>query len=156
MGWFDNKEDAIKIREETENKLKAKDDKITEPPSYLSKEEIEHYNRIVSEVEELGIITNTDKDVLAMICICLATIEDCQKRIREEGRIIESYNSYGKKVLVEHPSVKLELKYMQMLKQYIQEMPIFSPSARAKLGMMATQVQEEKIDPILRIINNKE
>lgn len=148
--------EVLQQREEAEEKLKSNNDKILDPPSYLSKEEKKHYNRIMEEIKDLDIICNTDVDVLAMICICIATIEDCNKRIKKEGRIISSFNSYGKQVTIENPACKLQLKYMQMLKQYIQEMPIFSPSARAKLSLMATQKQEEDNDPLLRILNGKD
>lgn len=140
-------------RKQAEEKLKGKSDKLTKAPSWLSKNAKKEYKKIIEEIKDLDICMNVDIDTIGMIATCLATIKECEKTLQEEGYFIKGKNSRGYDMTVEHPCIKVQLKYMDMLKKYMSEVPIFSPSGRAKLSLMNIQAQQEEQDPILKIIN---
>lgn len=143
-------------REEEEKKLKGNSDKIEKPPTWLSKNAKKEYRKIIEEIKNLDIVTNIDIDLVAIIADLFATIKECEKMIQEQGLFIEAKNSRGYTQILENPAFKTKHKCEDMLKKYLAEVPIFSPSGRAKMSILSTQKKEEDNDVLLQVLKGKD
>ncbi len=72
------------------------------------------YNQILKQVEQLGIVRDTDKLIIERLAFNIHTAKDCEKKLLQEGFIVEGL--HGKK---EHPAVtvknKSEAKFVKVL-----------------------------------------
>jgi P27 family predicted phage terminase small subunit len=128
------------VRLETENNLKGKADKIN-PPKYLNKTQKKIFNYIVSELKESGILGNLDIYILAQCCVSidrLQYIDDLMNDNRELG--------FSKNL------VSTRDKYLKEFFRCANELSL-SPQSRAKLGNINLQAEQERQDPLLKVLS---
>lgn len=128
--------DEIAKRKEQEEKLRSGTDKI-KPPSYLSKKQKEIFNYIVSELENIGILTNLDVFILEKCSVAL-------DRIREAEIILNDD-------LLNSTALKIKESYSKEFFRCCNELSL-SPQSRAKLGNLNIQADKEAKDPVLRAV----
>ena len=84
----------IKARENTEEKLKGKNDKLT-PSNYLNDRQKEIFEYILDNLEESRILGNLDIFVLHQTAICIERLESMEKEINKNIEVLKtsSYKS---------------------------------------------------------------
>ncbi|WP_069649648.1 phage terminase small subunit P27 family [Caloranaerobacter ferrireducens] len=131
----------IEARKEAEAKLKPKADKV-KAPKWLSKEAKKEFNRIAKELQEIGLLTNVDIDMLAAYCDAYTEYQKCTKIIEEEGLMVEYTNKAAETNKVPHPLLTKKKQLFEQMKSIAGEFGL-TPSARAKL---AIPKQEKEVD----------
>lgn len=133
----------IKEREEAESKLKGSDDLIYKTPSWLCKEAKKIYKFLIEQFKQTGILTNLDKETVAICADTIAKMREAQKLIDEHGLMID-----GKA----NPMINVYEKYSKIYAKMITELGL-SPTARSRMALTQVKAQQEEQDPILKIIN---
>ena len=147
--------EEIENRKNAEDSLRANDDKLKTAPSWLSKQAKVEYRKLYNEIKDLDVCSNLDINALAMIAMCLAKIKECEEIIAEEGMSVKVLKN-GIVVTSEHPIIRTQLKYMEMLKKYMSEVNLFSPSGRSKLAIAKIEQDKNKQDPLLKILSEED
>ena len=132
----------IKARQEAEESFKPGIDKI-ELPTWLDKEGKKEWKRIAKDLEELNILTNVDITALGMYCDAYSKYQLATKKINEEGMFIEYTNKAGATNIIEHPAVKAQVKYADLIKKLCSEFGL-TPSARAKITLPKLEENKEE------------
>jgi len=128
-----------KARQEQENKLKGKADKL-KPPTYLNSHQKKIFKYIVSELESSGILGNLDLYILTTVSIAIDRLQEIETMINEDITNAFSNNVIGAKK-----------KYTDDLYRCCNELSL-SPQARAKLGNINIETQKQKSDPLLQVL----
>jgi P27 family predicted phage terminase small subunit len=123
----------IEQRMEAEERLKPKADKV-KPPSWLDPLAKKEFKRIVSELSELGLITNVDIVALATYCDAYSDYVKCTKMIAEEGLMVEYTNKAAETNKVPHPLLTKKKQLHEQMKSLAAEFGL-TPAARAKLAI---------------------
>lgn len=128
-----------RARQEQENKLKGKADKL-KPPTYLNSRQKKIFKYIVSELESSGILGNLDIYILTTASIAIDRLQEIETMINEDITNAFSNNVIGAKK-----------KYTDDLYRCCNELSL-SPQARAKLGNINIEAQQKKSDPLLQVL----
>ena len=132
----------IKARQEAEELFKPANNNI-KLPTWLDREGKKEWERIVKELEELNILTNVDITALGMYCDAYSKYQLATKKINEEGMFIEYTNKAGATNIIEHPAVKAQVKYADLIKKLCGEFGL-TPSARAKITLPKLEEDKEE------------
>lgn len=130
----------IEARKQAEEKLKPKTDKV-KAPKWLSKEAKKEFNRIAKELQEIGLITNVDIDMLAAYCDAYVEYQRCTKIIEEEGLMVEYTNKAAETNKVPHPLLTKKKQLFEQMKSIAGEFGL-TPSARAKIAIPKQENKE--------------
>jgi P27 family predicted phage terminase small subunit len=130
----------IEQRMEAEERLKPKADKV-KPPSWLDPVAKKEFKRIVSELSELGLITNVDIVALATYCDAYSDYVKCTKMIAEEGLMVEYTNKAAETNKVPHPLLTKKKQLHEQMKSLAAEFGL-TPASRAKLAMPKQEKKE--------------
>lgn len=133
--------EEYEARKQAEEKLKGGTDKI-KPPTYLSKDAKKIFNYIVDELEEAGILTNLDVFILASCSNAIARIQEAEKELNK--------GLYDNKDKVKD-ALRVKESYTKEFFRCCNELSL-SPQSRAKLANINVQAQQEKEDPLLKIL----
>lgn len=128
------------IRLKAEEKLKGGADKIT-PPKHLNKEQKKIFRNIVKELEVSGILGNLDIYILSTCSIALDRIQTIETMINDTPTLISD-----KDLRMSND------KYTKDFFRCCNELSL-SPQSRAKIGNIALQNQQEKQDPLLKLLS---
>ena len=132
----------IAARLESEEKFKPNNDNI-KPPTWLDKIGKKEWIRVASELEELEILTNVDVAALGMYCDAYSKYQLATKKINEEGMFIEYTNKAGATNIIEHPAVKAQVKYADLIKKLCSEFGL-TPSSRARITLPKQEEEKEE------------
>ena len=132
----------IKARQEAEESFKPNDDDI-KVPGWLDKEGKSEWKRVSRELKELNILTNIDTTALGMYCDAYSKYQLATKKINKEGMFIEYTNKAGATNTIEHPAVKAQVKYADLIKKLCSEFGL-TPSARAKITLPKLEENKEE------------
>lgn len=133
----------METRKQAEEKIKGADDLITRTPSWLGKEAKKIYKFLIEQFKQTGILTNLDKETVAICADTIAKMREAQKLIDELGLIVD-----GKA----NPAINIYEKYSKIYAKMITELGL-SPTARSRMALTQVKAQQEEQDPILKIIN---
>lgn len=131
-------------RQRAEDELKGKDDKISKPPTWLTKGAKKIYRDLVKELEYSKVLCNLDIYTLAIYC---ASIDD-YRRYEIMKQTITDLDDLEK---IERLLSKAEAR----IKTRERSLGL-DPSARAKIAQMNIQQKEEKEDPLLKLLAMRE
>lgn len=122
-----------RIRENKENILfkNSRIDKII-PPSWLCKKAKDLFKEISDELIEMKVLNNLDVNSLALYCDYYIKFLDINKKIKNEGELIEYTNKAGATNLVENPKLKIKNKYFEVVNKLSKEFGL-TPMARLRL-----------------------
>jgi P27 family predicted phage terminase small subunit len=126
-------------RLEVENKLRGKADNII-PPSYLNEKQVKIFDYIVQELKASGILGNLDVYILAQCSVAIERIQAIDEQINED---IEQVFNKDLSVIRD--------KYVKEFFRCANELSL-SPQSRAKLGNINLQAEQEKQDPLLKVL----
>ena len=132
----------IKARQEAEESFKPNDDDI-KVPGWLDKEGKSEWKRVSRELKELNILTNIDTTALGMYCDAYSKYQLATKKINEEGMFIEYTNKAGATNIIEHPAVKAQVKYADLIKKLCSEFGL-TPSSRARITLPKQEEEQEQ------------
>ena len=138
-----NTKQEIEERKAIEDAVKGADDKIVNPPEYLSEGQKEVYNYIINELAETGILRNLDVYILSVCAIAVDRLITIEKIINNKPSAITNSNLMSAKD-----------KYTKDFYRCCNELSL-SPQSRAKLGSLAVANKEKKEDPVLKALNGE-
>ena len=107
------------------------------PPMWLSRKSVEYFGMLRTRLEDLGIVSSNDTEVLAMAALRLAEIEECNALIEEHGRLITMYNRNGDKSVRANPAVSQRNEALRHLQSLLAEFGL-TPAARSKITVPKT------------------
>ena len=128
-------------RKKAEESMRGKSDKIKNVPRWLDDKAKTEYKKLYEEIKELDICSNLDINALAMIATCMARIKECEEVLKKEG-IMVKIEKNGVIVTAEHPAIKTQLKYMDMLKKYMNEVNLFLQEFKNSIGTPSFEENE--------------
>lgn len=135
----------IEKRKEAEESLKPKMDDI-QIPKWLDTVGKNEWKRVSKELEELNLLTNVDTTALGMYCDAYSKYQLATKKINKEGMFIEYTNKAGATNVIEHPAVKAQVKYAELIKKMCNEFGL-TPGARAKMTLpKKEEIKEETLE----------
>ncbi|MEH7391763.1 P27 family phage terminase small subunit [Bacillus sp. JJ1474] len=132
--------EEIRIRQETENKLRGDASNIS-PPKHLNSRQKKIFNFIVDELEASGILGNLDTYILSTCSIAIDRIQEIEKQINKDIEKLNDKNLMSAKE-----------KYTKEFFRSMNELSL-SPQSRAKLGNINLQSQQQAEDPLLKILS---
>lgn len=127
------------VRLETEERLRGGADNIS-PPKHLNARQKKIFNYIVEELEASKILGNLDIYILGTCAISIDRLQQIEKLINKDiERILDKSLMAAKD------------KYTKDFFRCCNELSL-SPQARAKLGNINLQSEQEKQDPLLKVL----
>ncbi|ACA54658.1 phage terminase small subunit P27 family [Clostridium botulinum] len=139
--------EEIESRKEQEERLKGNSDKIYKPPKHLSKEEKKIYKFLVNELKESSILCNLDITILKTTVDAICRMEECKENINKYGVVLTKEDG----TLYRNPATTIYKDYNSIFNKCCMEIGL-SPSARAKLSVLNVNAQQEKEDPLLKVL----
>ncbi|MEN3772551.1 P27 family phage terminase small subunit [Priestia megaterium] len=113
-------------------------------PAHFNKTATHYFDFIVSELQQLESLNNTDQPIIERLAFNLATIEACEQELFQDGYTIMGV--HGKK---EHPSVSIAMKAQaKVLESY----KLLGLDAAHKLKIEQVKPEDLSKDPVLRIL----
>ena len=110
------------------------------PPKTLSEEARKHWRKISKELEACGVLTQVDKDALAVYCELYAQWVEAGEMVKKKGMVIADPRYADRKtekgramvVPVLSPYFKASLKLSEQMKQMLCEFGM-TPSSRSRI-----------------------
>ena len=99
------------------------------PPSWLSREALAEWNRVVPELNRVGVLALVDRAILVGYCESWSLYHAATKAVRETGTTYESTRG----TVAKHPNVAILAESRMAFLRFAQELGL-SPSARARLA----------------------
>lgn len=121
-----NKE--LKIRVENEKQLfeRAPSHQVNKPPTWLCTTGKKIYKELVTKQYEINLITDLDRESLALYCDALAKVQQLNKELTKEGLILED----GKT----NPKVNVRQKYLTDVVNLSKEFAL-TPASRLRFTL---------------------
>ena len=114
-------------------------------PGWLSPEAKREWNRVVAELDAIGLLATVDRALLTAYCECWGQYVDAVKALRKAGSMtFETDKGY----IAQRPEIGIAKAMVEKMMQLSTRFG-FTPSDRAK--MVAPQVHEE--DPFAEFLN---
>lgn len=130
-----------KARQESENRIKGKDDLII-APEYLTEDQKNIFNYIVNGLRSAGILGNLDLYVLTLAAVSIDRITDIETQINEDPQL-----------LLESKLMAAKEKYSKDFFRCCNELSL-SPQARAKISIANVKAIKENRNPILDVLDD--
>ena len=115
---------------------------MPKPPEHLSDAEKEKWKSVVRELYPLGLVTNIDKDHLAMYCTIYVRWIKAERMVREKGEIIKT--AAGN--IIQNPYLSIANRALEQLNKLGAEFGM-TPSSRSrvKTDIPTTEHELEKM-----------
>ncbi|UBK85085.1 phage terminase small subunit P27 family [Clostridium perfringens] len=135
-----------KINKELEEEFATVNrDQLEKPPSWLidnvAKKE---WNRLVEQLKALKVIGNLDLNNLGAYCNAYSSYVNATKKMKKEEMLIEFTNKSGATNTVEHPLIKIQLKYSDEMRKYSSLLGL-SVDSRLKMASILNKKLEDDI-----------
>ena len=136
-------------REETEQRLQIEDqlrgkaDKLV-PPLYLTPDQIDIFNYVLTELDEAKILGNLDLFALSQLAICVDRMQQLEKQINEnidlllESKLMQARDKYAR-------------DFLRLINEFC-----MSPQARAKLSISTVKPGQDKKKTLMDLLNEDE
>lgn len=134
--------DEKAARKAAENALRGNADTLA-PPEWLNARQREIFLYVVGEMEAGNVLGNVDVFVLTHFAVAVERLEAIEKSVNDDAGTL-----YDKALMA------AKTKYTDDFKTGLRELSL-SPQARAKLGGMTAARQEQKKDPVLKLLERK-
>ena len=132
------KPDALKLVEGTFTNHRANpdapvatDSKPT-PPTWLEAAAVPHFETLVARLDEIGVASETDTEVIALAATRLAEIEACSRYIKARGRTVKTAVRGGGFNTRSSPVVGQRSDAMRHLQSLLAEFGL-TPAARSRV-----------------------
>jgi P27 family predicted phage terminase small subunit len=145
-----NKPKALKILEGTyradRDNPQAPEPPVTRgavPPDFLDELAIAEWERIVPELETLGIMSNIDIALVTSYCVSVSELAEACKRIEIDGYMYETENREGCTVQRKSPWIEVRNKAIANIVKTACEMGM-TPASRSKVIASKQPKKESK------------
>ena len=112
-------------------------------PDWLDPLSRQTWDRIVPELEAIGILTQVDAFVLEAFCVCYAHWVELEQAVAKIGPVYQPSNKKGSKYLQQVPHVTIALKYLDEARAFAAELGL-SPSSRARIGLPSPRTETDE------------
>lgn len=120
-------------------------DFAAEPPKWLDQAAREEWQRVVPELQRLGLLTMLDASALAIYCDAFSTFVRASKALNEHGLVFATKTKY----LAPLPYVAIKNQAALIIRQYCQEFGL-TPSSRTRLsGTSSPDGEESPMEALL-------
>lgn len=117
-------------------------------PAWLSPEAKREWNRVVRELDALGLLAHVDRALLAAYCECWGQYVDAVKSLRKAGTLTFTTD---KGYIAQRPEIGIAKAMVEKMMQLSARFG-FTPSDRSKMSM--PEVKEE--DPFAEFLKRKD
>lgn len=135
-----NTKAEIEERQQAEESIKVKNDKIKQAPQHLKKSQAKIYDYIINELADTEILNNLDVYILTACCIAVDRLTYIEDLINKKPSALFNKDLMSAKD-----------KYTKDLYRCCNELSL-SPQSRAKLGSLALANKEKREDPVLKAL----
>lgn len=111
---------------------------IPSRPAHLHGAAAIEWNRVVKELQEMGVLTRIDRAVLASYCVAYGHWVDAEQHLQEEGAVIET--TFGNKV--QNPYLQISKRSMDQMVKFAAEFGM-TPSSRSRVKTEPPDESEE-------------
>ncbi len=98
------------------------------PPAYLGRLAKAEWRRIIPKLDEMGILSDADRAVIAAYCQAWQRVQQYEKDIDDNGSSFITEKGYE----CQRPAVAMAQKQAQLLRQFAGELGL-SPSSRSRV-----------------------
>jgi P27 family predicted phage terminase small subunit len=109
-----------------------------ERPAWLTGEARREWDRIVPELDRLGLLTVVDRAALAGYCQSYSRWVQAERVLKREGMTFATLTGY----IQQRPEVAIAQKYLQLVKAFCAEFGL-TPSARGRMTIPGQDDEEE-------------
>ena len=111
---------------------------IPKCPKHLDKEARSEWNRMVKELEPVGLLTNLDKTVFAIYCESFSTWAQAAKKIQEMGMVRITKNGFTE----QNPYFPIANKAKEQMMKALIELGM-TPSSRSRIKVDTPKPKKE-------------
>lgn len=127
-------------RRAAEQKLKGNNDKL-KAPTYLTSSQKKLFNEVVNELKESNILGNVDIYILSTFAISVDRLREIEKAINEDPER-----------LLDKTLLNAKSQYTREFFRSLDQLAL-CPSSRAKIGSLNKVAEDNKEDPLLKLLN---
>lgn len=113
-------------------------------PVELSAEAHKEWNRLVPDLEEMGVLTRIDTTALAAYCECWSRWVDAEKNIRKYGAVIKTAKGYP----MQSPYLKIANQALDLMRKFMVEFGL-TPSSRSRVTVGDKPTDDDGWDDLL-------
>lgn len=117
---------------------------VPRPPAHLSKEAKTEWQRVIKELETLGLVTLLDRAALAAYCQAYGRWVRAEKALAEKGEIVKSPSGYP----IQNPFLAIANKAWDQMMRVLPEFGM-TPSARTRVK---AEKDEQPQDPLIALL----
>lgn len=119
-------------------------------PGCMTGRALEHWNFLTAQLEEMGILANTDGGLLTAYCIAVAQLEFCKEQLDKDGLIVVLRNDKGEvKSVRSSPYQSISSALMDKIKSMASELGLSATSrVRLKVSKPAAPARDDWDDII--------
>ena len=114
-------------------------------PKHLTPFASEFWDRIVSLLEETGVLAGVDEVAIERVAEIYSDIRIAQQSIRREGATYAAVTGSGETMIKGNPAVQQLRAADQQLKGYLTEFGL-TPASRSRIEIAAPDGEEDKAD----------
>lgn len=82
---------------------------------------------LLDQLEAQGKSTGYNRDLVEIYMTCLDSVRNCNRKIRNEGEIIDSTNTKGYTIKKEHPALRVKERQLQRMTDIIRTLDLQNP-----------------------------
>jgi P27 family predicted phage terminase small subunit len=117
---------------------------LPEPPVYLSSEAKEHWGVVAAQLSEAGLLTDLDRDALALYCEAYARWVHANQQLARFGPLVKSPNGYP----MQSPFLAIANKAFEQMRAMLVEFGM-TPSSRSRVHVRP-QDAEDPMEEFMR------
>jgi len=106
-------------------------------PSWVNDEAKKEWNRLIPELERLGLLTTLDQASLIACCQCWGRFVEAEKYLKNNDTVFITENGYMQQV----PQVGMAQKYLKLYLSFMAEFGL-SPSSRTRINLSPDKPDE--------------
>ena len=116
------------------------DDAEIEPPSYLTKTQLEAFHFIVDALRQAKVLSRLDTQTIIQASVAIDMLHTANKRVAKRPTLA-----------IDREFVATQEKLVRTYLKLCDELCL-SPQSRAKLGVLVANQKEEEQDPLLNVL----
>ena len=114
------------------------DPNIPPPPPHLKDEALEEWNRLSTELYNLGLLSNIDRATLAAYCVLWARWVDAESKIDRDTLVLKSKDGQP----YQNPWLGIANRALTLMRHYISEFGM-SPASRSRVEAKPPKSKDE-------------
>ncbi len=121
------------------------------PPDWLDEDAQEEWQRVVPELDNIGLLTKVDGFVLEAYCCCYSGWKKAQGKVAVLGEIYAPARKKAPRYLQQNPYLSVALKYLSLARTFASELGL-SPASRVGL---TSPDKNDPDDPLEQLLSGK-